>query len=68
MYGNVDADILWLIPIAKYLTNECNITIIKVDYWIFYKKGGDGKSELVVSVRIEDVFMLGRSETLDKIK
>ena len=25
MYGNVDADILWLILLGKYLFNECNL-------------------------------------------
>ena len=24
MYGNVDADLLWLILLSKYLINECN--------------------------------------------
>ena len=31
MYGNVDAALLWLILLAKYLMNECNMKIIKSD-------------------------------------
>ena len=38
MYGNVDADLLWLILLAKYLIDKCNPKISKTDSFIFYKK------------------------------
>ena len=31
MYGNVDADILWLRLLDKYLVNECNLKRSKAD-------------------------------------
>ena len=32
MYGNMDTALLWLRLIAKYLNNDCNMTISKADY------------------------------------
>ena len=68
MYGNVDADLLWLRLLAKYLINECNPKIGKTDSFIFYKKDDIGRLELVMSVHVDDVFMAGNRETLEKIK
>ena len=31
MYGNVDAALLWLRLLAKYLVNECNLKRTKAD-------------------------------------
>ena len=68
MYENVGAYILWLVLLAKYLIKECNMTRIKADLFIFYKKYYYGKFELGVSVYVGDVFMTGRPETLENIK
>ena len=68
MYGNVDADLLWLILLAKYLINECNPKIGKTDSFIFYKKDDIGRLELVMSVHVDDVFMAGNRDSLEKIK
>ena len=38
MYGNVDAYLLWLRILAKYIINECNPKIRKTNSFIFYKK------------------------------
>ena len=38
MYGNVDAALLWLRLLAKYLVNEFNLKSIKADSYIFFKK------------------------------
>ena len=38
MYGNMDADLLWLILLAKYLIYKCNPKKSKTDSCIFYKK------------------------------
>ena len=43
MYGNVDTDLLWLIPLAKYLIKGCNMTRNNTDSYIFYKKYDNGK-------------------------
>ena len=68
MYGNVDAALLWLRLIAKYLVNECNMVRSKACYCIFCRKDEDGKFELGMSVHVNNVFMAGNSETLEKIK
>ena len=68
MYGNVDADFLWLRLMPAYLIKECNMTRSKADSWILYKKDDDGKLELVVSVHVDDIFVLGRPGTLKNIK
>ena len=43
MYGNVDAALLWLRLLAKYLVNECNLKRSKADSWIFFRKYEEGK-------------------------
>ena len=40
----------------------------KSNYCIFYRKYYNGRLELVMFVHIDDVFMSGRPETLEKIK
>ena len=67
MYGNVYASLLWLILTAKYLINEYNPKIIKADSCIFYKKDGNGKPEVMMSVHINNAFMTGNPETLEKM-
>ena len=54
MYGNVDAEILWLRLLAKYLVKKCNLKRRKSDYCIFFRKD---KREVVTS----DVSTCGRS-------
>ena len=44
------------------------MTRSKSDSFILYKKYYDGKLELVMSVHVDDVFMAGIPETLEKIK
>ena len=68
MYGNVDADLLWLILLAKYLINICYLKIIKSNSFVFHKKDDNGKLELVILVHVDDVFVTGKPETLKKIK
>ena len=38
MYGDVDAALLWLRLLAKYLFNECNLKRSKADPCIFFRK------------------------------
>ena len=38
MYGNVEAALLWLRLLDKYLVNECNLKSSKVGYYILIKK------------------------------
>ena len=40
----------------------------RTDYCISYQKYDDTKLELVVSVYVDNVFMAGRPQTLEKIK
>ena len=68
MYGTTYEDLLWLRLLAKYLIQEINMPISKSYYWIFYKKDQDGKLELGIPIHIDDVFMSGIPETLEKIK
>ena len=68
MYGNIDAGILWLRLLAKYLVNECNIKRSKADLCIFFGKFEKGKLELVMSIHVDDVFMAGKPETPKEIK
>ena len=37
MYGNVDAEILWLRLLAKYLVKKCNLKRSKEDSYIFFR-------------------------------
>ena len=68
VYGNVDAYLLWLILMAKCLINECNMTRSKSNSCIFYKKDYNGKLEFMMSIREDDMFMVGRLEILDIIQ
>ena len=68
MYGYVDAAILWIRLLAKYLVNECNIEKRKEDTCIFFGKYKKGKLELVMSVHVDKVFMAGKPETLKGTK
>ena len=68
MYGNVNAYILWLILVSKYLNNEYNLKIIKAYSCIFYKKYDYGKLELMISFHVDGVFMVGKQDKLEKIK
>ena len=66
MYGNADAALLWLIQIATYLINECNLKRIKTNSYILFKKDDDGKLELVMYIYVDNVFMAGKTDTLEK--
>ena len=68
MYGNVDAELLWIRLLGKYLVNECNLKRSKADSCIFFRKYEKGKLELVISVHVDDVFMAGKPEALKVIK
>ena len=68
MYGNVDADLLWLRLLARYLINECNLKRRNDDSCIFYKKNDKEKSELVMSVHVDDEFIYGKLDTLKNTK
>ena len=54
--------------LAKYLIRKCNTTRSQSNSCIFYKKEEGGKLELVISVHVDDVFMSGRTKTLENIK
>ena len=68
MYGNVNAYILWLILVSKYLNNEYNLKIFKAYSCIFNKKYDYGKLELMISFHVDGVFMVGKQDKLEKIK
>ena len=40
------------------------MTKIQADLCIFYKKDDRGKLELVISIHVDDVFVVGRLEAL----
>ena len=67
IYGNVDAALLWLRLLDKYLIKECDMTRIQADYLIFYKKYDRGKLKIVMSINVDYIFMTGRLETLGNI-
>ena len=67
MYGNVDAEILWLSLLAKYLVKKCNLKRSKADSYIFFKIYEKWKFKLVMSVHVDDVFMASKPETLKVI-
>ena len=68
MYGNVDAALLWLRLLAKYLVNECNLKKSKAESFISFKKDEKGKLELVMSVHVDGVFVACKPESLKVIK
>ena len=65
MYVNVDAALLWLRLLYKYLTKEFYTTRIQAEYCIFYTQYDSSELGLVISVHVEDVFMVGSKETLE---
>ena len=67
MYGNVDAALLWLIILDKYLIKECNMTRIQAEYLILYNKDDGGKLDVVMSINVDCILMTGRLETLENI-
>ena len=64
----MDAALLWLRLLATSLIKSCDLKRRKADSYIFYKKDGDGKLELVMSVHVDGVYMARKPETLKKIK
>ena len=67
MYGNVDAEILWLRLLAKNLVNECNLRSSKADSYILFGKYEKGKSDIVMSVHVDDVLVAVKTEILKYI-
>ena len=67
MYGNVDAVLLWLRLLAEYLVNEFNVKMSKAESFIFFRKDEKFKLDIVMSVHVDDVFMAGKSETLETL-
>ena len=53
--------------LAKYVINKCSMTRIQEDSCIFYKKDDEEKLDIVVDVHIDNVFMLQKLETLEKL-
>ena len=68
MYGNVDSAILWLILLAKYLVNECNLRMSKAESCILFRKYEKNNLKLVMSVHVDDVSMAVNPEVLNIIK
>ena len=68
MYRNVDAALLWLRLLAKYLVKKCNLKRSKDNSFIFFRKYEKGKLELVMSVHVDDAFMDGNPEKLKSIE
>ena len=66
MHGDVDAEILWLRLIAKYLVNECNLKRSNANSCILFKKDDKGKLELMMSAHVDDVFVDVNTKTLKK--
>ena len=57
MYVNVDAVLLWLILLAKYLVNKREFKRIKSDSCILFRRYRKGNLELVMSVHVGNVFI-----------
>ena len=64
MYRNVDAELLWLRLLDKYLVNKCDLKRSKSDSYIYIWKYEKGKLELVMLVHVDDVFMADKPETV----
>ena len=64
MYRNVDAELLWLRLLDKYLVNKYDLKRSKSDLYIYIWKYEKGKLELVMSVHVDDVFMADKLETV----
>ena len=68
MYVNIDAALLWIIMLAEYLVNSCNLTRSKGESYFLFRKYQKGKLEIVMSVHGDDVFMDSKPEKLKVIK
>ena len=68
MYGNIDAALLWLRLLYKYLFNECNLKGSKADSYIFFSNYDKGRLELVMLVHVDYFFVAGKPETLNNRK
>ena len=53
MYGNVDAALLWIRLLAKYLVNECNLKNIKAESCTLFRKDEKRNLKLVMSVHVD---------------
>ena len=62
MYGNLDAALLWLNILAKYLINKWNMKKIKAGSWIFDNKYDEVKLELVMSFHKYIIYVNGHNE------
>ena len=68
MYKNIDAALLRIRLMAKYLVNKCNLKRSTVDSCILFGKYEKGKLELVMSVHVDNVFIYGNPRKLKNIK
>ena len=68
MYENVDVAILLLDRLSKYLIKICFLTKIQSELCILYRKHNRGKLELMMSVYIDEMFMAGKLDNLEKQK
>ena len=68
VHENVETALLWLRLLSKYLVNKCNLERIKADSCIFFMKNNREKSEPVMSVHVDSVFMAGKTEALNNTK
>ena len=68
MYKNIDAALLRIRLMAKYLVNKCNLKRSTADSCILFGKYEEGKLELVMSVHVDNVFMAGKPKTIKYIK
>ena len=62
MYGNAEADLIWLRLLDKYLVNKCNLKRTKDKSCILYRKDNNGRLELMMSVQVDDVSIAGNPE------
>ena len=68
MYRNLDAALLWLRLLAKYLIKDCDMKISQSDLCILFNKYHQAKLELIMSVHVYDIFMTGRKDNFKKLK
>ena len=68
MYAKVDVAILLLYLLSKYLIKICFLTKIHSELCILYKKHNRRKLELMMSIYIDEMFMAGKLENLEKRK
>ena len=60
MYVIVDALLLWIRMLAKYLVNEWSLKRSEADSCILFRKYDKHNLELVISVHVDDLFMDGK--------